>query len=382
MRIGIDARFLTHPQRGGFKTYTTYLVRGLAAIDRVNEYVLYTDRAPEGSADALPANMRVRVLAESLQFVGMAWREQVLLARAARQDRLDVLHCPALTAPLTPGCPLVVTIHDMLWQQSRQAQRPATVPLRRRLMQTYYAQVSARSARRADVVLTVSQAAAAEITGALPFLAERIVITPEAAAPHFRPVAGAHQRVQERFALAGSYILAIGSADPRKNIATLVTAYSRLPESLRCHFPLVIVWTHGHLAGQMAEQVQALGLEKNVTFLQSVSDSDLVDLYNSADLFVFPSLGEGFGLPVLEAMACETAVIAADNTSIPEVAGDAALYFDARSSEALTEVLCRALADEKLRDDLQRRGSERAAQFSWERCAHLTIQAYERAAVR
>lgn len=118
MRIGFDARFLTHPQAGGFKTYTENLVSALAAVDRDNEYVLYLDRKP-GGRDAVPAapNFTSRIVPASLPLAGMPWREQVALPRQAARDRIDLLHCPCLTAPLRLACPLVVTIHDMLWLQ-------------------------------------------------------------------------------------------------------------------------------------------------------------------------------------------------------------------------------------------------------------------------
>jgi glycosyltransferase involved in cell wall biosynthesis len=380
MRIGIDARFLTHPQRGGFKTYTTHLIAALARIDAANAYVLYTDR-PLDAATPLPPNFRVTVVPGAAPMVGLAWREQVDLPRAVAHDHLDLLHSPCLTAPLRRACPSVVTIHDMIWRFPEEFSTGARLPLRRRLMAAYYRHLPERAARNAAVVITVSEAARAAIAEHLTIPAERIVVTPEGPAPHFRVLtdhlAVTAQRVQQ--GLPENYVLAIGSADPRKNMARLVEAYAALPAHLRAVHHLAIVWTHGYLAQEIAAQVAALGVSEQVHFLYTVDDAALAQLYNGAALFVFPSLYEGFGLPPLEAMACGAPVAAADNSSIPEIVGDAALLFTAKAVAQITQVMHAALADAPLRADLRRRGLERVRRFSWDACAAQTLHAYAQA---
>jgi len=380
MRIGIDARFLTHPQAGGFKTYTEGLVSALAELETSHEFVLYTDRPAGGSPLPARGNITVRVVRGALPAFGMAWREQIGLVRAAKDDRLDVLHAPSLTAPLGLGCPSVVTIHDMLWLvPPAQASRLSG---KRRLMRAYYRLVPRLAARRAAAVLTVSEASRRSIVERLGIPSERIVVTYEAAKPSFSCVdrGEAAARVRQKYGLSSSFVLALGSADPRKNLPALLEAYARLPQPLMRRHVLGIVWTHRYLAQELTERAARLGIADRVHYLENVADDDLAQLYNAAEVFVFPSLQEGFGLPAVEAMACGTPVIASDNSSLPEVVGDAGVLVDAREPAAIADALERLLNDEAQRSALGRKGIERAAMFSWRRCAEETMTVYERAA--
>lgn len=384
MRIGVDARFLTHPQPGGFKTYSENLIAALTELDAVNEYLLYVDRRPAAGLPLLDRpNVAVRVVAGTLPVVGMPWREQVGLAWQAARDRLDLLHAPSLTAPLFPGCPLVVTIHDMIWRFPEQfAQGKAAG--KRQLMQSYYRYAPAAAARRAAAVLTVSHAAKADIVAQLGLPPERVTVTHNGLKPIYRPIAdrGPLVDLRRRYDLEMDFILAIGSADPRKNLVTLLHAYAALPAELRQRYQLAIVWTHQLLAAGLAEQAAALGIADRLRFLQRVSDADLALLYNAAGLFVFPSRYEGFGLPLLEAMACGVPVVAADNSSIPEIAGDAALLVPAQDAAAMSGAMAQVLNDVAVQEALIRRGVARAAHFSWARCARETHAVYEQVAAQ
>lgn len=380
MKIGIDARFLTHPQFGGFKTYTTNLVESLLQLDTANEYVLYLDRtAPHGAAWGGKPNCSVRIVSGDAPLVGMPWREQVQLVRMAARDRLDLFHAPCLTAPLRLGCPLVVTLHDMIWHTPPQPGQARSQGLKRRLMGWYYRTMPKLAAQRAAAVITVSQAAKRSIVAELGLAPEQVAVTYEAAGPGFGRIDDVQKlaQVRRRFGLAQDFILAIGSADPRKNIATLITAYSHLPQALQVRHPLVVVWTHSLLSEQMAHQVESLGLSERVRFVQRVSDEELACLYTLATLFVFPSRYEGFGLPLLEAMACGAPVVAANNSSIPEVTGDAAILVAADDAPALAAAVTTVLSDASQRRGLIERGYMRAASFSWARCANETMQVYQ-----
>ena len=377
MKIGIDARFLTHPQQGGFKTYTQNLIAALADVDQENDYVLYLDREPDcDKAVPRAPNMAWRVVRGDWPPLGMPLREQFGLALAGWRDRLDLLHSPALTAPLFLPCPLALTLHDMIWHEPRASQ--ARITFKRQLMASYYRRVPEWAARKAAVIITVSEAAKTDIVTRLGIAAEQVVVTHEAPAPIFKPVREPARldAVLKKYALPPSFVMAIGSADPRKNISMLVDAYARLPEKIRSLHHLVIVWTHHHLAQEIARQVQSLGLMQHCHFLRGVSNQDMVLLYSAAVLFAFPSRYEGFGLPPLEALACGTPVVAANNSSIPEVVGDAAVLFDAECAEEMAQVMARLLTDDRERTEMAQRGLQRAARFSWARCAQQTVAAY------
>jgi glycosyltransferase involved in cell wall biosynthesis len=386
VRIGIDARFLTHPQAGGFKTYTTNLVAALAQVDSENEYVLYLDRAPEAQTP-LPTqpNFSSRVVTGSLSLLGMPWREQVGLPRQVVRDNLDLFHSPSLTAPLRLSCPLLVTIHDMIWHfpsSLTNHKKSKTGGFgKRAIMNWYFRHVPEAAIRRAKIIVTVSHAAKATIVEHMGVSPEQIIVTHEAAGAIFQPVQAQDRLLdlRRRLNLPECFILAIGSADPRKNIRTLVQAYGKLPNALRERYHLAIVWTHNRLADELAQQAESLGFRHQLHFVDRVSDEDLVSLYNAASLFVFPSLYEGFGLPPLEAMACGTPVIAADNSSIPEIVGEAAVLVGAENVTAMSQAMADVLSNPTRQTSLAEQGLRRAASFSWAKCGRETVEAYYQA---
>jgi glycosyltransferase involved in cell wall biosynthesis len=380
MKIGIDARFLTHPQPGGFKTYTHNLIAALAEIDTVNEYILYTDRPLEHALPFTNApNMQVCIVAGTLPMVGMPWREQFGLSRYARRDQLDLLHSPCLTAPLRLECPSVVTIHDTIWLDAKPTMRCGKLFSKRALMRWYYRSIPRHATQRAAAIITVSNASKQAIIQRLQVPAARVFVTYEAAGHLFQPVDEPARivAVRQRYGVPSTFILAIGSADPRKNLAMLLQAYARLPAQVQMQYALAIVWTHNALAPELAAQAEALGIRQRLHFLQRVPDEDLAVLYSAATTFVFPSLYEGFGLPLLEAMRCGTTVVSANNSSLPEIAGDAAVLVDAEDSQALANAIARVLGEPALRKILIQRGHDRAASFSWAACAQHTVRIYQ-----
>jgi glycosyltransferase involved in cell wall biosynthesis len=379
MRIGIDARFLTHPQVGGFKTYTESLLRALAQVDTENEYLLYVDRAVEACRElSAHPNFTVSVVTGTRHLLGMASREQVSLPRRAARDRIDLLHSPALTAPLFLPCPLVVTIHDMIWLGAG-----GGGSVRRSLLAAYWRAVARSAARRAKAIITVSQTSMKDVVELLGLDPRQVVVTYEAADPRFRPLFAAQvETIRRKLGLPRTYVMALGSADSRKNLDGLVNAYALLPAALRADHPLVIVWAHAHLAAAIRQQVSDLGLVRDVHLLGSISNEELVSIYNGASVFVFPSLAEGFGLPVLEAMACGTPVVASNCSSIPEIAGDAAILFDATDSREMAEAMTKILTDTQLRGSMTTKGLQRASAFTWRRCAEETVAVYRAAAAR
>jgi glycosyltransferase involved in cell wall biosynthesis len=381
MRIGIDARFLTHPQCGGFKTYTECLISALAEVDRDNDYVLYVDRPPSPTAVVPRApNFRVQVVPGSLPGPGLPWREQVALPRQAARDRLDLLHSPALTAPLHLNCASTVTIHDMIWYCPPTYSDRGSQSLRRKLLDYYYKRVPEAAARRAAVILTVSEASKADIVEQLGLPEDAVVVIHEAARKEFRPLdPQSLQAGRQRCELPSEFILGVGSADPRKNIRTLLAAYALLASEFRQRFPLVILLSHPSMGNSLRKQARNLGISADAHFRTVGPTAEAMALYfNAASVFVCPSLCEGFGLPSLEAMACGTPVVAADNSCAPEILGRAALLVDALDPRAIASAITETLTHQTLQQDLIRNGLERAARYSWGQCARETIVAYRK----
>jgi glycosyltransferase involved in cell wall biosynthesis len=383
MRIGIDAKFLTHPQKGGFKTYTESLIQALADVDKINDYFLYVDRQPlDGDKIPAQANFHIRVVSAGQRFYGMAWREQYALPHQIYKDCLDVFHAPCLTSPIFLSTPTIVTIHDMIWYYpKRYSARKASLN-KRGLMGLYYRYIPFIAAKRANAIITVSIASKDRIVEYMGPASEKIFITHEAAGSLFRPVVnnGSLTKKDLQANLKKDYILAMGSTDPRKNMKALIKAYALLSDQLKDAHHLAIVWNHKLLASESFLDVQNHDIIKYVHYLNDISDEQLVELYNQASLFIFPSLEEGFGLPPLEAMACGTPVLAANNSSIPEIVGDAAVLFSAENHEELADSITRVLNEPDLQARMKARGIERAANFSWKDCALETLDVYKRVA--
>jgi glycosyltransferase involved in cell wall biosynthesis len=298
-----------------------------------------------------------------------AWRRLAFeLPALARRVKADLMHV-TYTAPLWPGCRIVSTVHDVSFRP-----HPEWFSLRDRLV--LGAGVGMTLARGADVI-TVSLHAASEISSFYSLPPNRIHVTLEAADPRFHALSG---RKSEQFSsglkIDRPFILAVGNLQPRKNILRLIQATAKLKLEGCADFQLVIAGKAKWRESDLYTEVKNLKLENDVLFLGHVTDDTLIHLYSQAVAFAYPSLYEGFGLPVLEAMACGAPVITSNCTSIPEVAGNAALLIDPTDSVALASAIRSVLENSTLRSSLREKSLRQAAQFSWEHTARETWNLY------
>ena len=368
MRIAIDGSAIPR-QMAGAGVYTYQLVRALAETADTHRLIVF---ARPGLFDDLAAQrprLRVIHVDPASRAARLVW-EQTTLPPLLRRLRIDVLHSPHHHTPLAAEQRRVVTFHDVTFLLLPQRYPPA-----RRL---YLEVVTRASARAADAIITPSQAVRHDVIDRLGVPGERIVAIPEAAGPQYAPIEGeeALNRLRWRYRLPSRYILSVGSLEPGKNRARLIRACARLRRAgIDC--PLVVAGQPAWRYEGELELVRRLGLDQQVRFLGYVPDGDMPTLYGGATLLAFPSLYEGFGLPVLEAMACGTPVVTANVSALAEVAADAALLVDPRDVAALAEAMGRVLSEGELRADLRARGLARAKQFSWQRAARETLSLYE-----
>ena len=284
----------------------------------------------------------------------------------------DLLHCPFYTLPVFCPCPSVVTIHDITFDL-----HPEWFTTRGRVAFGGFASASARKARR---VLTVSECSRRDIIAAYGVPEERVIAVPLAADPEFRPVEdpATLRHVRRKYDLGETYLLHVGSITPRRNIPRLLEAFSRV----RSRAPGLMLALAGRLeepSPPLAPEIASRGLEGAVKVAGYVDAADLPALYTAATAVVYPSLYEGFGLPVLEAMACGAPVLASNASCLPEIAGDAALLVDPQDVEAMAAGIWSLLADAPLRARLAEKGRARAAAFSWQRTARETLEVYREA---
>ncbi|MGI8968475.1 MAG: glycosyltransferase family 4 protein [Chloroflexota bacterium] len=293
---------------------------------------------------------------------------------ATTRDDASLLHFPYFAAPLVSRAPVVVTIHDVI---------PLVLPdYHRGRSSLLYARFMTKAVRRAAAIITVSEYSRRDILCTVDVPPERVFVTPEAADPECTLVAEAGERegLRAKYGLPARYFLYLGSAEKRKNLAMLVEAWATVRRGMtKLGIGLVIVARFpppDTLYPDIPGFVHRHGLGESVHLVPSVSAADKPALYRQALGFCFPSTYEGFGLPPIEAMACGTPVLCSSATSLPEVVGDAACLLDPANTEGWGAAMVKLADDERLRDELRRRGLIRAAQFSWQRTAAETVNVY------
>jgi len=394
MRIGFDASCWTNGR--GYGRFTRGLLDAVlaenAARGAPHEIVLVLDRASAACVD-LPVGVERAVATTDEAAVQAAsssgrrsLRDLWAMRAAADQAKLDLLLYPTVYTyfPPPPRVPTLVTIHDTIAERF-----PRLVFPNRRLELFWRLKVLAAS-RRAALVLTVSCDAATDISRHLWVSSARIRVVSEGIDAHFRQPAppGQVAEAPARFGLdpGTGFLLYVGGLSPHKNLDALIESLGRLRrDPALASLRLVIAGDYSRDSFYSAHTklralVAARGLEDAVTFTGFVTDDELVSLYRTAIALVLPSFIEGFGLPAAEALACGTPVVASAVGSLPEVVGDAGLFFDPKDGPGLDAALRRVVTDPALRADLARRGLERAGRFSWVRTAKLTLAACEEAA--
>jgi glycosyltransferase involved in cell wall biosynthesis len=381
MRIGIDARFLTHPQAGGFKTYTENLIRALSQIDNANDYVVYVDRSSPEITSFSQKNFSYQVVNGTFPLIGMPVREQITLRGLFAKDKLDIVHFLCNTAPIRMKEKYIVTLHDIIQVTNSQPFRIGrSLPNPKLWAITAYSKWAILNATKfAGRIITVSDYERIQIIKQLNVAPDRIWVTHLAPNPLFTQAAPEAREkwratLGKKFNLQGKFILGIGY-EPRKNIPLLIEAFSRIVSD---HPDLKLVIVAAHLDQRLFFQrlSSQLDLDNRVTIFPALPPTDLVMLYNLAEVFVFPSERESFGLPPLEAMACGTPAIAMKVSSIPEILQDGAFLIDGKDVQIWANVVRQVLVDQDLRSDLVSRGLQRAAKLTWQRCAQKTIQVY------
>lgn len=367
MLIGVDASRALLARRTGTETYSLHLIRRLAALapTRGHQLRLYVpDAPPEGLLPSGP-DIEVCVIRQERLWTHLGLGPEV------RRSPPDVLFIPAHVIPLRCTVPSVVTIHDLGFKHY-----PGAHLLASRL---YLDWSTGHSARAARCVLVDSKATAHDLQRFYGIPEAKIRIVYPGVDPMLGPVCDpdALGAMRGRYNLPRPYILHVGSLQPRKNLTRLVRAFAQVRERHHEPLDLVLAGPRGWRYEGLFSEVARLGLEICVRFPGYVADEDMAALYSGARVFAFPSLYEGFGFPVLEAMRCEVPVVCSDASSLPELVGEAAVTFPPTDGDAIADALFRALTDEALRKTLIAKGSARAAQFTWESCAREALAVLE-----
>ncbi len=357
LRIGIDARPLRE-QRTGVERMAYHFITNLSRVSSPHEFVLFVD-GPVSESIPLPHQVVVEALKHpALQRVFDFWVTAQVRALIRAHD-IDLFFSPNTKFPFG-SVPCVTTVHGLEW-----AFYPAGYRRIERLKQRFWFDLASR---KSVGLVTFARNTAEDIRKLRPGGRTPVCVVPEGVGEQFRRL-GPEEFSPDLVTKLGArepFILSVCSLEPRKNIDRLIMAFARLIEGHGLRHDLVLVGRQGWKSDRLHRLADDLGVADRVRFTGHVSDEELVRLYNKTDLFVYPSLYEGFGLPLLEAMACGAPVVASNRSSLPEVAGDAAIVVDPMSETELADAMARVLHDRDLRASLVEKGYARASTYSWE----------------
>lgn len=368
MHIAINLLYLLPGIVGGTQTYAEELLAALAAIDTQNRYTLFLNReSAELPLPSGPAFQRVVCPVHATSRAARYQYEQIVLSRELRARDCDLVHSLGYVGPLATHCKHVVTIHDLNYLAFKQA-----MSLHKRLLLGFFVR---QTARRADHIIAVSAFSRDEIVKHLKIEPTKISVVHEAEKSRSRDLLDADgaEAILAKYDLNGPYLIAFSSLSLNKNIPRLIEAYAEIA----ANFPHRLVLL-GHIPPEadLRQQVARLGLTERVRFTGYAPDAHVLALLQHADLFVFPSWYEGFGLPALEAQRLGVPVACSYTASLPEVVGDAAVFFDPHNVTAIARTLSACLQDKEMRTELSQKGRTNANRFSWHQAAKQTLDIY------
>ena len=370
MPIYVDVSSAVH-SKAGIGRYAASLARALIAREPGRFCLFYNrlrdSRPPSGLGDVPRRTVRAgykpwRMAVWLGQLVGLGFNWLVPDA--------ELFHATEHLLPPLHGVPTVLTVHDMIFKLFREHQKPLNFWYLNATMPLY--------CRRAGAIITVSESSKRDIVAQYGLDPAKISVIYEAAAPEFRPAAPASlAAVRRRYDLPDEFLIHVGTIEPRKNLTRLVEALQELRET-GLLIPLVVVGARGWLYDDFFRRIEELDLGQAVHFPGFVSAPDLPLVYGAATVAAMPSVYEGFGLPILEAMACGVPVVSSASSSLPELGGEAARYFDPYDVAEMAEAIRAVWTDAELQQEMRLKGLAQAARFSWERAAEETLAVYER----
>ena len=373
-KIGINTRYLQRKQ-SGIERYIEELIVHLGVIDKENKYILFFNKHAQIPKLPLPDNFRIltsRLPTKNL-WIRILW-EHIFLWYEIKKNKIDVFHGPAFFVPLLKpkNCKYVITVHDITFVKF-----PETFTLGTRL---YYKLLFPHSLKLADVIITDSESTKNDLIKEYNLYKKNTKVVYLGISPNFLTKLKKEKldEVKIKYNLPNKYFLFTGVLSPRKNVEKIIEVFSRLKQKEEYKgYKLIIVGRRGWLFENIFNKVKQLNLEEEVEFIDYVPEKDLPAIYNLADLFLFPSLYEGFGFPILEAMAQDTPVITSNISSMPEVAGNAAILVDPKNTEEIESAIEKLRKIPNLRESLIKKGSLQVKKFKWQKTAEKTKQIYD-----
>jgi glycosyltransferase involved in cell wall biosynthesis len=373
MKIGIEARKLYSHDKHGMDVVALELVRHIPLLDTENEYIVFTQPGYDRVKLPTASNLRVVVL----PLVPVPIWEQIVLPLAVAHYGCDMLHCTGNTAPILAGVPVVITLHDILYLENNRAIRNAST-LFQKIRNRYCRFVVPRVVRKSDMIITVSKYQERVIKMHLSVGDEKIQTIYNGVSDHFHLSCDSHkaQIIKEKYQLPSEFILFLGSKDPKKNSARVILAYKQFLEITNLKTPLVVADISEKKLSKLLAAAKAEHIRPHIISTGYVPNADISVLYSLASVFLYPSMKESFGIPILEAMASGTPVITSNTSAMPEIAENAAFIVDPFDSLSIAKAMGQILEHDILRDNLIKKGIQQAQKFSFKRMAEEVLLVY------
>lgn len=370
-RIGFEAQRIFRAKKHGMDFVALELLKALSKLDKENEYFVYVN---EGEDPCFQSHDNFQVIVHKAPYP--IW-EQFWLPKRAKADKLDLLHCTSNTAPIWLDVPLMVTLHDVIYLEKNPLFAPGYTPYQR-FGNMYRRWVVKTAIPQANRVLTVSKYEVGNVLRFLPQIKDRLHVLYNGVGAHFQKITDpqALDSVRLKYHLPEKFVMFLGNTDPKKNTENTLKAYALIAKETNYSYKLLLGDLDKQFVKNILDRNNLSELFNHIHFTGYIKNSDLPAILSQAEVFLYPSLRESFGIPIIEAMACGTPVVTSSVTSMPEVAGDAALLADPTKPDDIASATLRLLSDAALRSQLIEKGLERAKLFNWENSASQLIGHY------
>lgn len=375
MRIGIEAQRIFRSKKHGMDFVALELIRNLLAIDVVNEYFIFVNEDEDKAILKETSNSKIIFLPKSLYPI---W-EQKHLASAIHRYKLDLLHCTSNTAPISCSVPLFLTLHDIIYMEKLHLWEGS---LYQRFGNLYRRWNVPRVVKKSTCIFTVSRFEEERIVKQFELDQSKIIVTYNGIGEHFRKMDFTEaDKIRKQYRLPKRYALFLGNTDPKKNLIGVIKAMWILFQQGKMDYQLVMPDFGREELIRILKSFSAETLIDKIHLTGYVPNQDLPGIYNQALFFLYPSIRESFGIPILEAMACHCPVITSNTSSMPEVAGDAAIIIDPFNYQEIADAAIRIMEDKTLRNKLIHKGADRFPSFSYRQSAYIVLDAYKRLAL-
>jgi glycosyltransferase involved in cell wall biosynthesis len=377
MKIGIEAQRLFRKKKHGMDMVALELIRNLLQIDHENEYVIFVKPDEDNTVIKETANFKII----ALEGGSYPMWEQFALPKAAKEQGCQILHCTSNTAPVNCDIPLVTTLHDIIYMESSYLKilSGSATPYQK-FGNMYRKLVVPRVVKNSRKIITVSHFEKNRIADFFGMQGDnRLTAVYNGVSEHFKPVTDAAelQRVKNKYQLPDNFFFFLGNTDPKKNTSGTLKAFSDFRKQTLADYKLVMLDYDKNELQKILEEIGDPGLIEHVVLTGYVVNTDLPAIYSQSKTFLYPSLRESFGIPMLEAMACGVPVITSNTSSMPEVAGDAAIIINPFKPEEITAAMVSLFTNPTLKEKLVQAGFSRAAAFSWKAMAQDVLHIYK-----